>query len=97
MAWPRTATSACAEAQRLAGGDPDLRRDEVDPGQHLGHGMLHLDPAVDLDEVGIALAIDEELEGADVLVARGDDGTDRTLRELGPRATPTSSRSTARD
>ena len=55
---------ALGDAQRLAGGDPDLGRHEIDAGQHLGHRMLHLDPAVDLDEVGVARGVDEELERA---------------------------------
>jgi hypothetical protein len=45
--------------------------------------MLDLDPAVDLDEVEVAVAIDEELERPDVLVAGGDDGLDGALVELG--------------
>src|SRR3989442_3743007 len=45
--------------------------------------MLDLDPAVDLDEVEVALAIDEELERADVLVPGRDNGTDRPLGQLG--------------
>ena len=49
--------------------------------------MLDLDPAVDLDEVEVARAVDEELERADVLVAGRDDGPDRPLgeRRRGPR------------
>ena len=71
-----------AEAERLAGRDPDLGRDEVDPGQHLGDRVLDLDPAVDLDEVEVAVGVDEELERADVLVARRDHGPDRPLAEV---------------
>ncbi len=66
-----------AEAERLPRRDPDLGRDEVDPGQRLGHRMLDLDPAVDLDEVEVAGVVDEELERPDVLVAGLDDGPDR--------------------
>ena len=73
-----------AEAERLAGRDPDLGRDEVDAGEHLGHRVLDLDPAVDLDEVEVAVAVDEELERADVLVAGRDDRPDRPVAELGP-------------
>ena len=58
--------------------------DEVDPGEHLGDRVLDLDPAVDLDEVGVALAVDEELERAHVLVAGRDDGADGAFGELGP-------------
>ncbi len=70
-----------AQPQRLAGGDPDLEGHEVDAGEHLGDRVLDLDPAVDLDEVRVAGAVDEELEGADVLVARGHDGPNRRLRQ----------------
>src|SRR4029079_12435908 len=71
-----------AEAQRLAGGDPDLGRDEVDPGQGLGHRVLDLDPAVDLDEVEVALGVDEELQRADVLVAGLDNRPHRAGAEV---------------
>ena len=71
------------ESERLAGRDPDLRRDHVDAGQRLGHRMLDLDPAVDLDEVEVALGIDQELERADVLVTGADDGPQRALAEVG--------------
>src|SRR3954451_24252803 len=70
------------EPQRLAPRDPDLERDYVEPREHLGHGVLDLDPAVDLDEVRVALAVDEELERPDVLVPRGHDRADRPLGEL---------------
>ena len=46
--------------------------------------MLDLDPAVDLDEVEVAVAVDEELERPDVLVAGRDDGPDRPLGEVRP-------------
>src|SRR5439155_694109 len=62
--------------------DPELHRGEVDPGQHLGHRVLDLDPAVDLDEVEAAVPVDEELEGSDVLVAGRDDGPDGTRAQL---------------
>ena len=72
MACPAKVDVRLAEAERLAGGDPDLGGDDVDAGQHLGHRVLDLDPAVDLDEVEVAVRVDEELERADVLVAGGD-------------------------
>ena len=51
------------------------------PGQHLRHRMLDLDAAVDLDEVEVALAVEQELERAQVLVAGLDDGLDRALAQ----------------
>ena len=53
-----------AEREGLAGGDPDLLLDEVDAGDHLGDGVLDLDPGVDLDEVEVVVGVDEELAGA---------------------------------
>ena len=57
------------EREGLAGGDPDLLLDQVDPRDHLGDGVLDLDPGVDLDEVEIVVGVDEELAGAGVDVA----------------------------
>ncbi len=64
--------------QPLAGGDPELPLDEVDPGHELGHRMLDLESGVHLDEVervGV-VARDDELDGPGVRVlharARGD-------------------------
>src|SRR3954468_23403685 len=45
--------------------------------------MLDLDPAVDLDEEEVTVPVDEELERAEVLVARGDGGSDGALGEVG--------------
>ena len=57
------------ERQPLAGGDADLRLDQVDAGNHLGHGVLDLDAGVDLDEIEVVVLIDDELDGAGVGVA----------------------------
>ena len=82
IAWPANDDVGLAEAERLAGGDPELGRHEVDPGPHLRHRVLDLDPAVDLDEVEVGVPVHQELEGAEVLVPGGHDGPDRPLREL---------------
>ena len=42
------------ERQRLAGGDPDARLDDVDPGRHLRHAVLDLDAGVHLQEEVLA-------------------------------------------
>ena len=55
--------------ERLAGGDPHLGDDEVDVGDLLGDGVLHLDPRVHLDEDVAAVLAEEELDGARVEVA----------------------------
>ena len=53
----------------LAGGDAELRLDEVDAGDHLGDAVLHLDAGVHLDEVDLAVFVHQELDGAGVPVA----------------------------
>ena len=42
--------------ERLAGGDPQLRLHQVDVGDLLGDGVLHLDSRVHLDEDVVAVA-----------------------------------------
>ena len=58
-------------ADRLTLGDEDLRAHEVDVRDHLGDGVLDLDAGVHLDEVVVAVAVDEELHGAGVDIADG--------------------------
>src|SRR5215831_8798670 len=55
------------ERQRRARRDPDLLDDEVEPGNHLGDGVLDLKPRVHLDEVELASFV-EELDRADAAV-----------------------------
>ena len=71
-----------AKGQGLAGGNPDLLLDQVDAGDHLGDGVLDLDPRVDLDEVEPVLGIDQELAGAGVDIAHGPGQADRGLAKL---------------
>ena len=60
-------------------GDQDLALDDVDSGDDLGDGVLDLEPGIDLDEVERAgLVIDQELDGAGVLVT--DLSADRECR-----------------
>ena len=56
IAAPRVHDVVLLERQRLAGGDADLRLDQVDAGDHFGHGMLDLDAGVDFDEVEVVVA-----------------------------------------
>ena len=56
------------DRQRRAGGDLDLLVDEVDAGDHLGDGMLDLDAGVHLDEIELAVLV-EELDRADADIA----------------------------
>ena len=58
-------------ADRLTLGDEDLRAHEVDVRDHLGDGVLDLDAGVHLDEVVVAVAVDEELHRAGVDIADG--------------------------
>ena len=62
-----------AERKRLAGRDLDLCPHEVDAGDHFGDRMLDLDARVHLEEIEVALGIDEELDraGADVVDGLG--------------------------
>jgi hypothetical protein len=57
---------ALRELQRLAHGDKNLLLDEVDASDLLGDGVLDLDALVDLEEVEVALVVDDELDGAGV-------------------------------
>ena len=66
-----------AGVQRVALGDQDLRPNEVESGEHLGHGVLHLDPRIHLDKEPLVLIqVVEEFDGAGVVVAdvAGDPG-----------------------
>ena len=64
--------------QRFARGDADLPLDEVDTGDHLGHGVLDLQAGVHLEEEELAVLVDE-LDGAGVVVADRLGGLDRGL------------------
>ena len=57
-------------SQRRPLGDCELRADEVEAGHLLGDGVLHLDPGIDLEEDGSAVA-DQELDGREPAVAGG--------------------------
>ena len=54
--------------QRCAGRDIHLGLHDVDAGDFLGHGMLHLHTRVHLDEDVVAALIDEEFHGTRTLV-----------------------------
>mmetsp|Transcript_15979 Transcript_15979/g.37862 ORF Transcript_15979/g.37862 Transcript_15979/m.37862 type:complete len:629 (-) Transcript_15979:82-1968(-) len=62
--------------------DAHLRLDEVDAGDLLGDGVLHLDAGVDLDEVVLAVGLDEELDGAGVQVVGALDQPERVVLHL---------------
>ena len=63
-------------AQRGAAGDRELRLHQIDAEHLLGHGVLDLKPRIGLDEgeglrVALGVAIDQEFEGAEIVVVRG--------------------------
>ena len=58
---------ALGEAQRQPGGELDLLAHQIDPGDQLGHRMLDLQPGVHLDEVELAVLV-EELDRAEAAV-----------------------------
>ena len=51
------------KAQRLAASQPQLQLDQVDPGDRLGHRVLHLEPGVHLEEEHL-VSHGQELDGA---------------------------------
>ncbi len=52
------------EPKLLPHGDPELGLNQVNAGDHLGHGVLHLDAGVHLYEVEVPLLIHQELQSA---------------------------------
>ena len=57
------------ERQGFTRGDAELPFDEVEPGDHLGNGMLDLQARVHLEEIE-ALTVVQELDGTRTLVSR---------------------------
>src|SRR5688500_17253465 len=70
------------ERQALLGRDAKLRVREVDAADQLGHGMLHLEPRVHLDEVEAPLFVEQELDGACTPVAQSLARTPRSVFHL---------------
>ena len=73
-AWPVMRIASCAERQLLARRDAQLPLHQVEAGDQLGDGMLHLQARVHLEEVAGRLgrqraALDQELDRARALVA----------------------------
>lgn len=61
---------------RLAGGYAQLLFDDIRAGDLLGHRVLNLNTGVHLHEVETTVLVEEELDGAGVLVARGSNRLD---------------------
>ena len=68
--------------QLLARSDHELRLHEIDAGDEFGHGMFDLDAGVHLDEVELAVFV-QELEGAGVAVADRAASLDHALTHAG--------------
>ena len=73
------------ERQRFARGNAQLPFDEVESRNHLGDGMLDLQPRVHFHEIKSAVRADDEFDGARIHVADGLGGAHRGIRHRGPR------------
>src|SRR5690606_25099492 len=73
---------ALAEGERLARGDANHRLDDVDAGDQLRDGMLHLDAGVDLEQIEVLLLVHQELDRRRAVVVRGLDESGRGLADV---------------
>ena len=80
MAWPWKRDVLLRDRQAAAGGDADLLVHEVDAGDRLGDRMLDLQAGVHLDEVELAVLV-EELDGAGAGIAELGDGVGADLAD----------------
>ena len=71
-----------AEGERLAGRNFDHFLDEIDRGDHLGHGMLDLQARVHFEKVEIALAVDDEFDRTGGVVTDGFRERDRLFTHM---------------
>ena len=86
-----SARSGC-DRQPLAERNPQLPLHEIDPRHHLRDRMLDLQPRVHLEEIELAVLVEQELDGAGVRVADRP-GHERGALGHAPRACPASSAS----
>ena len=84
MAWPRSAMSCCLNGQLLTGGNADLQVHQVESGDQFGDRMFHLQARVHLEEVEVALLVNQELDGAGVGVVGGLRDPDGDFAHLPP-------------
>src|SRR5712672_579773 len=59
------------EGEAVAGGDGDLKFDEIESDDLLGDGMLDLQACVDFEEIEIEMGVDQKFHGAGIDVATG--------------------------
>jgi hypothetical protein len=69
MAWPSKVMSLLASPTDRRRRPRASARDQIDPGDRLGDRMLHLQAGVHLDEVELAVLV-EELDGARAAIAQ---------------------------
>jgi hypothetical protein len=81
IACPAELDVLLREGQLLAGGHQQLRLHQVDAGDQFGDRMLHLDARVHLDEVELAVLV-EELERAGAAIAHRAAGLHDALAHL---------------
>ena len=77
IACPRSTTSSCRTESGSPGGDEHLLADQVEAGDELRHGVLHLDPGVHLHEEVIALAREQPFDRPGRAVPGGAGRVDR--------------------
>ena len=70
------------KGESFAARNPNAFGHDIDPGGHLGDWMLDLHPRIHLDEEELLL-LDQELEGADTLIADPPAGLDAALSDPG--------------
>ena len=83
MAWPGEHDLVLRHRQAAAGGDADLLVHEVDAGDRLGDRMLHLQAGVHLDEVELAVLV-EELDRAGAAIFQLAHGVGADFADLHP-------------
>ena len=64
--------------------DTNLQVDQIESGDQLGHGMLHLQACVHLEEIEILLLVNQELDGTSICIVRGSRHPNRDLAHTAP-------------
>ena len=85
MAAPRHAICSCVNGSGCAGGNFDLQADQVEAGDELRNGVLHLQAGVHLQEVEAAVGIHQKFHRACIVVAGGAGGPYRGLPHFAAR------------
>lgn len=83
-AVPEKETSCWVKLSSTPAAQADLPLDDVHAGEHLGDGVLHLEPDVHLHKVVAAVAVQEKLQGTGVDIAHPADrpGSPRSISAL---------------